>query len=777
MTLDINPQDTSNNLNTESTIEVIDLCIDLYSKTEFENSNGLWNKYSIDRDKEQLFIEYFTIKNREWITLNNLIIADFINYNHRADYLRALSYFGYKNELLEVILKESIKNVYLAILENCFERYGEDEFFNLLDFLKVNGVEKFNGPQNILIFASVIVLTNTQKLEILKRLIKTGIDIYKRRSVQQKELGIQGDKIQIEELNNEKILEELGLPDEYAEKLKIISAQEGPPEKLIELFKVSKLPRRILDKMIINFVQNIDSTFNHWNLLLVAVSERANVEKSKHYPIEVYLEIGLKAKKLGNLLVLKELSELIESSRATFKSDKSFLFQGGLFMNYFSGKSFLRKRVWSGQEEILDFIDLFLLFNNGKIDYSILRYFNNLSSTENFYTTRFSDYTENSYFITAIDFYEGIKDAVETNDVERAKIIYDQVLKKPHILDERHHYVILKLAVDRNDITLYNELLIQMGPIAEASTWILSIKSQYLIFNGQFTELKKTLINFYIQNGFVRDEEIISIARDLPLSKFVLFEDIIDSLYQLGYKIPSKAIHSLAEKLSNNVVQIQRLIDKYENILGDEICFTELQLLFSHISSSGELEARNTAIKILKRNLDVDFREHVSKLLERPNLNIHDEAILALKFKFGSENQVEEIRKLKYSRSSSSLVRNSAIVRKVKDLYGQKCQVCRQLLNTPLGNISEAAHIQALGSPHFGPDEIGNILCLCPNHHKLLDNCGIFINNELEVIETLTGIKVADLMVSDEHIILTDCTAYHRNYSINSSHRGKRIWS
>jgi hypothetical protein len=646
----------------------------------------------------------------------------------------------------------------------------------LLEFLKVNGIEKFNGPQNILDFDSVIVLTNTEKLEILKKLIKTGIDIYKRRTAQQKELGIQGDIIKIEELNNEKILEELGLPEVYAEKLKIIKAQDGPPEKLIELFKVCKLPRRLLDKMIINFVQNIDSTFNHWKLLLDAVSERENVEKSKHYPIEVYLEIGLKAKKLENSLVLKELSRLIESSRATFKSNKSFQFQGGLFMDYFSGKSFLRKRVWGGQEEILDFIDLFLLFNNGKIDYSFLRYFNNLSSSDDFYTTRFSNYIENSYFITAIDFYEGIKDAAENNDVDRAKTIYDQVLKKSHILDERHHHAMLKLAVDRNDVTLYNELLIQIGPIAEVSTWILSLKCKYLIINGQFTELKKTLISFYNQNGLIRDEEIISIARDLPVSKFILFEDIIDSLYQLGYKIPSKAIHSLAERLLNNVVEIKKLIVKYENILGDEICFTELQLLFSQISSSEELEARNTAIKILKRNLDVDFREHVTKLLERPNLNIHDEAILALKFKFGSENQVEEIKKLKYSRSSSSLVRNSSIVRKVKDLYGQKCQVCRQLLNTPLGNISEAAHIQALGSPHFGPDEIGNMLCLCPNHHKLLDNCGIFVNNELEVIETLTGIKVADLLVSDEHIILTECTAYHRNYSINSSYRGKRIW-
>ena len=35
--------------------------------------------------------------------------------------------------------------------------------------------------------------------------------------------------------------------------------------------------------------------------------------------------------------------------------------------------------------------------------------------------------------------------------------------------------------------------------------------------------------------------------------------------------------------------------------------------------------------------------------------------------------------------------------------------------------IYVAHHIQPLGQPHNGPDVIGNIICVCPNHHAELD--------------------------------------------------------
>lgn len=75
----------------------------------------------------------------------------------------------------------------------------------------------------------------------------------------------------------------------------------------------------------------------------------------------------------------------------------------------------------------------------------------------------------------------------------------------------------------------------------------------------------------------------------------------------------------------------------------------------------------------------------------------------------------------RYTATVSRLVRDTAITRQVKALHGYRCQVCGEQLATPAGFYAEAAHIRPLGAPHHGPDVLGNVLCLCPNHHALFD--------------------------------------------------------
>ena len=68
------------------------------------------------------------------------------------------------------------------------------------------------------------------------------------------------------------------------------------------------------------------------------------------------------------------------------------------------------------------------------------------------------------------------------------------------------------------------------------------------------------------------------------------------------------------------------------------------------------------------------------------------------------------------------IVRDTAMVRRVKRLHGHECQICRHTIHLPNGSrYSEGHHIKPLGSSHNGPDIIGNILCVCPNHHAELD--------------------------------------------------------
>jgi hypothetical protein len=75
------------------------------------------------------------------------------------------------------------------------------------------------------------------------------------------------------------------------------------------------------------------------------------------------------------------------------------------------------------------------------------------------------------------------------------------------------------------------------------------------------------------------------------------------------------------------------------------------------------------------------------------------------------------------------ILRDTLLARTIKESNNYRCQICGQSLmlndNTP---YAEAHHIKPLGAPHNGPDVYSNILCVCPNHHVLLDYGAIKLN-------------------------------------------------
>jgi putative restriction endonuclease len=79
------------------------------------------------------------------------------------------------------------------------------------------------------------------------------------------------------------------------------------------------------------------------------------------------------------------------------------------------------------------------------------------------------------------------------------------------------------------------------------------------------------------------------------------------------------------------------------------------------------------------------------------------------------------------------VVRDTQVSRHVKDRHGNRCQVCGVVLSVPGGSYSEAAHVRPLGAPHYGPDTVDNVLCLCPNDHVLFDRGAIWIDDDMRV--------------------------------------------
>ncbi|HEX5445730.1 MAG TPA: HNH endonuclease [Pirellulales bacterium] len=68
------------------------------------------------------------------------------------------------------------------------------------------------------------------------------------------------------------------------------------------------------------------------------------------------------------------------------------------------------------------------------------------------------------------------------------------------------------------------------------------------------------------------------------------------------------------------------------------------------------------------------------------------------------------------------ILRDTELAREVKRMHGHECQICGETIEHPDGSrYAEAHHVRPLGRRHNGPDVVGNILCLCPNHHAMLD--------------------------------------------------------
>lgn len=107
--------------------------------------------------------------------------------------------------------------------------------------------------------------------------------------------------------------------------------------------------------------------------------------------------------------------------------------------------------------------------------------------------------------------------------------------------------------------------------------------------------------------------------------------------------------------------------------------------------------------------------------------------------------------------TSQRIIRDSKLGKEIKKLYGYKCQVCSIEINTNAGPYAEAAHIKPVGKPHDGPDKPENLLCLCPNHHLMLDKGVYMIADDLSLI----GIE-GKLQKHASHNISIEHIRYHR---------------
>ena len=108
---------------------------------------------------------------------------------------------------------------------------------------------------------------------------------------------------------------------------------------------------------------------------------------------------------------------------------------------------------------------------------------------------------------------------------------------------------------------------------------------------------------------------------------------------------------------------------------------------------------------------------------------------------------------------SETLVSDPRVVKWIKDLYKGTCQFCNNLITTPKGNYSEAAHIKAKRDK--GDDHEENVLSLCPNCHKQFDKGALWLTDKLEIIHFEKG-NIGNLFIDSNHKLNIENIRFHR---------------
>lgn len=69
---------------------------------------------------------------------------------------------------------------------------------------------------------------------------------------------------------------------------------------------------------------------------------------------------------------------------------------------------------------------------------------------------------------------------------------------------------------------------------------------------------------------------------------------------------------------------------------------------------------------------------------------------------------------------TTRIIRDTALAQRVKEEHDYTCQICGVRIERASGEgYAEAHHVHPLGEG--GPDVSANIMCVCPNHHVMLD--------------------------------------------------------
>jgi len=159
-----------------------------------------------------------------------------------------------------------------------------------------------------------------------------------------------------------------------------------------------------------------------------------------------------------------------------------------------------------------------------------------------------------------------------------------------------------------------------------------------------------------------------------------------------------------------------REVAQHRKITTQSVLDKQIRKLRPHIKNVGEFDGCLLSYLI-------DGSTELRDILLRHTVDNRDSKSILKAFKFVSPKAVDIAPPPNRVKSTTyRILRDTVLSRRVKDSNQYRCQICGQVLRLKDDiPYAESHHIMPLGAPHNGPDVRGNILCVCPNDHVLLD--------------------------------------------------------
>jgi hypothetical protein len=282
------------------------------------------------------------------------------------------------------------------------------------------------------------------------------------------------------------------------------------------------------------------------------------------------------------------------------------------------------------------------------------------------------------------------------------------------------------------------------------------------------------------------------IIKNLPKKKYYSSEETKERIREIGRRVsgfnPVRLHELLTKQYGADKYSLQSFKNKLYVLLPFSTQISDLDFLVAFQDERNfanevvHQKINNTLTNALKvkdsKNANESFRiDNIETILfedDPKTINPHRESpestFEQLKTVLTSQDTFVNLgnkKPMKIKRTLNLTSRDTNLVKEMKSLYDNNCQVCGKKIQIGVNEFaSELHHIRPLGK-HNGSDTSDNVIVLCPNHHLMFDRGAITIDIKQKKVYH----NVSNHLLNEQDILLK-----HRLDEKNISYHNENIY-